>query len=213
MCTDTVTAQQPRIQPLDPADEATFADYYDVVTVSRLHDRSDLYTPPGVQALRDGYLRAPSNTRNNLFMAYDGATPVAAGCLNRDMTANRHLAILAVDVHPDHRGRGFGSATLDRLEAEAIAAKRTALYVETFLRPDIAVESTSQYKFASRHGYQLALIEQRRRLDLPAKVDLDALARAAAGHHHGYRIITFQGPVPDDYLVGYSGRRTPASQH
>ena len=183
-----MTSWQPRIEPVDPADQAAFAAFYDVFTASQVHDRPDTFTPPGAEAMRDNILQAPDNDRYDLFVAHDAGVPAAgvpaagvpaagvpaaAGQLRRDMTANRHLAMLSVDVHPRHRRRGFGSAMLARLEAAAVAAKRTACYVETAVPPGVAVEESGEYAFAAKHGYRLALVEQQRQLDLPINVDLE----------------------------------------
>ena len=199
-----MTSWQPRIEPVDPADQAAFAEFYDVHAASNAHDRPDTFTPPGAVAMRTDFLQAASNERDDLFLARAEGTPVAAGQLRQDLTANRHLASLTIDVHPGHRRRGFGSALLERLEAAALAAKRTALYVETVIGPEVVVEESVQYAFAAKHGYRLALTEQRRQLDLPAKVDLAALAGEAARHHAGYQILTFQGQVPDEHLAGFA---------
>ncbi len=159
--------------------------------------------------MRDNILQAPDNDRYDLFVAHAAGGPAtggpaAAGQLRRDMTANRHLAVLSVDVRPEHRRRGFGSAVLARLEAAAVAANRTACYVETAVPPGVAVEESGQYAFAAKHGYRLALVEQQRQLDLPANVDLAALADEAARHHVGYQIVPFQSAVPDEYLAGFA---------
>lgn len=199
-----MTSWQPHIEPVDPADQAAFAEFYDVFTASNAHDRPDTFTPPGATTMRADFLQAASNERHDLFLARVAGTAVAAGQLSRDLTANRHLANLTVDVHPGHRRRGFGSALLARLEAAALTDKRTALYVETAVGPDAAVEESVQYAFAAKHGYRLALTEQRRQLDLPTKVNLPALAGEAARHHAGYQILTFQGQVPDEHLPGYA---------
>jgi GNAT superfamily N-acetyltransferase len=154
--------------------------------------------------MRADFLQAASNERHELFLVRAASTPIAAGQFGRDLTANLHLAHLTVDVHPDYRRRGVGSALLARLEDAALAAKRSALFVETVIGPDVVVEESVQYAFAAKHGYRLALAEQRRQLDLPAKVDLSALASEAAGHHAGYQILTFQSAVPDEHLAGFA---------
>lgn len=199
-----MTSWQPPIEPVDPADQAAFAAFYDVLTASQVHDRPDTFTPPGAEAMRGDILQAPDNDKYELFVAHDAGVPAAAGQMRLDMTANRHLALLSVDVHPGHRRRGFGSAMLARLESAAIAAKRTACYVETALPPGVAVEESGQHAFAAKHGYRLALVEQRRQLDLPAEVELAALAGEAARHHAGYQIVPFQSRVPDDYRAGFA---------
>ena len=199
-----MTSWQPRIEPVDPADQAAFAAFYDVFTASQVHDRPDTFTPPGAEAMRGDIIHAPGNSEHELFIAYHAGAPVAAGQLHRWMTANRRLAHLSVDVHPRHRRRGFGSAMLAQVESAAIAAKRTACYVETAVPPGVAVEESGHYAFAAKHGYRLALVEQRRQLDLPAEVDLGALADEAASHHAGYQIVPFQGRVPDDHLAGFA---------
>jgi GNAT superfamily N-acetyltransferase len=199
-----MSSRQTRLRPVDPEDEAAFADFYDVLIASQVHDRPGTFTPPGAEATRDDYLRAPGNRRNSLFALYDADTAVAAGGLHLELTANRHLAALSVHVRPGRRRLGFGSALLGRLEAEATKAGRTTFYVETNLPPGAVVEESAPYKFADSRGYRLALLEQRRQLDLPVRVDLRALADEAAAHHHGYRIVAFRGGVPDDYLKGFA---------
>lgn len=66
-------------------------------------------------------LQTPDNDRYDLFVAYNAGVPVAAGQLRRDMTANRHLALLSVDVHPRHRqdrtGRPVQPKLLDNFAA------------------------------------------------------------------------------------------------
>ncbi|HXT91029.1 MAG TPA: GNAT family N-acetyltransferase [Trebonia sp.] len=199
-----MTSWQPLIEPVDPADQAAFAEFYDVHTASNVHDRPDTFTPPGAATMRGEFVQAASNERHDLFLVRAAGIPVAAGKVSRDLTANRHLASLAVDVHPGHRRRGFGSALLARLEAAALAAERTALYVETAVGPEVVVEESVQYAFAAKHGYRLALTEQRRQLDLPAEADLAALASEAAKHHEGYQILTFLSQVPDEHLAGFA---------
>lgn len=199
-----MTSPQLRIDPVDPTDQAGFAQYYDVFADCKRYDRADAFTPPGADAARSEVVGATRNIRYDLFVAYHAATPVAAGRVKRDLSANRHLAVLSVDVHPAHRRRGFGSALLARLESVAVTDGRTALYVETQLRPSAVIEESVQYAFAARHGYRLALHEQCRQLDLPATADLAALAASAAVHHAGYRLVAHQHAVPEEYLAGFA---------
>jgi GNAT superfamily N-acetyltransferase len=200
-----VTTPQPRIERVDPADPAAFAPFHDVYVASSLHDRAGRFTPAGAEGEREGFRRADDSVEHLLFLATGtGGTPVAAGRLRRELTANRHLATLAIDVHPAHRRRGHGSAMLAHLEGVAASAGHTTLVAETAVPPDAAVEESGQYAFAAGHGYRLALHELRRRLDLPAKADLAALAASAAEYHEGYRLVPFQDRTPDAYLAGWA---------
>jgi hypothetical protein len=59
--------------------------------------------------------------------------------------------------------------------------------------------------FARRHGYELALGDVQRRLDLPVPdAVLDELAGEAAPHHAGYALRSWAGPLPDDLLAGWA---------
>ena len=199
-----MTPHQLRIEQVDPADSRAFAQYYQVFTASKAHDRPTTFTPPGLAAEQYSLLHSDDDVRNELFLALDADAPAAAGRLHVSLTANRHLADIQLDVHPAHRRRGLGSALLPRLEAAAAAAGCTAFYVETALTPEAVVAESPQYAFATRHGYRIATREQRRQLDLPAAADLAALAADAGTHHAGYRIATFQDAVPEEYLAGYA---------
>jgi hypothetical protein len=58
--------------------------------------------------------------------------------------------------------------------------------------------------FARRHGFAPVLVEEVKVADLPATEHLwDALAGEASPHHTGYRLVSWQDEVPDEYVDGY----------
>jgi hypothetical protein len=63
-----VISPQLRIEPVDPTDQAGFAQYYDVFADCNRHDRSDTFTPPGADAARSEVVGATRNIRYDLFV-------------------------------------------------------------------------------------------------------------------------------------------------
>jgi GNAT superfamily N-acetyltransferase len=110
-------------------------------------------------------------------------------------------------VHPGHRRRGFGSALLEHIEAEARRRGRRVLTGLTGWASDAGSEGTgaSGPEFARARGYDLALSEVQRELPLPVdEALLRRLADEAAGAHASYTLRSWAGPVPDDLLQGWA---------
>jgi GNAT superfamily N-acetyltransferase len=193
-----------RIVAVDLEDEEAFRAFYAVHEASQVHDRPDTFVPIGCEKMRDGLLRTPGNQSHELLAAYDGPTAVASGLIALEVGANEHLAWFHLDVHPEHRRRGAGAALLAAMERASVGLGRTALFGTANTLPGQELEETAEHRFALSHGYELAYVEHQRVLDLPVAVDLDALARDAAAHHEGYRIVAFDGRVPEEYVAGYA---------
>lgn len=134
------------------------------------------------------------------FVAEDGGDVVGAGMLHLPMLDNEHYAWLMTWVAPALRGRGTGSALLDHLVREARALGRTDLVVETAY-PAGRREDHPYRRFLERRGFVLANTEVRRVLELPVPdAELQVLIDESAARHEGYRIVAFDGPVPDELL-------------
>jgi len=136
----------------------------------------------------------------------------SVGYVEMPLLDNPHLAFVQVWTVPEARDRGYAAAVLARLEERARAAGRSVLMAEVAwpwsagpvpgeARPD----GVPGVGFARRHGYELALGDVQRRLELPvAGAVLDELAAEAAREHGDYELRSWVGPLPDELVAGWA---------
>lgn len=128
------------------------------------------------------------------LMTVDG-DDVAVGEYDVSRRDNFHLAWLTVEVHPDHRCRGHGSALLEALVARARAEGRRSVGIGAW-------ESAAAIGFAARHGLDQKHVEVRRR-QVVAEVDwprLDRLYDDALPHATAYELVRSAGATPTEDL-------------
>ncbi|MFS0704313.1 GNAT family N-acetyltransferase [Cellulomonas sp. 179-A 9B4 NHS] len=163
----------------------------------------------------------------------DGTAPAAGDVVGYasallPLTANTHTAQLEVAVHPDHRGRGVGTALLAAAEDHVRAAGRTTTLTWSGVRPEpepgpgalTAPTGTGRVpadapavRFALARGYALEQVERYSVLelqddpapgtagDLPTADDRAALLAAARAHAGAdYRTHTWRDELPEDRL-------------
>lgn len=166
-------------------------------------------------------LRDRRYTERTLVVATPPERPrdvVGALLLRAPQASNTHVTDSTVMVHPEHRGRGVGSALLAEAEARTRALGRRLMLLETDHGleppaddPDVLAPPTGSgriartdpvARFAQRHGLVLEQAERYSVLPLPVPPDrldaLDAQARAAAGPD--YRVTTWQDRCPDQWV-------------
>jgi GNAT superfamily N-acetyltransferase len=193
----------------------------------------DLARP--VQQIVSGMLHQ-EYTRKERFVAVqdrsDGGAPTADdvvgfGFVAMTLKDNTHTADVFVEVHPDHRRRGIGTALADRAEQIAADAGRTTLFAwssapreadddEEALVPATGVgrlpSGSAGVRFALGRGYTIEQVERMSRLDLPVDPDrlaaFEAEARAKAGDD--YRVHTWEG-IPEGWHEGYAQLMTRMS--
>ena len=131
------------------------------------------------------------------FLGVEDGVPVAIGSYSISERDNRHLAWLNVDVHPEHRRRGHGSAMLDALTAAASDVGRTSVGSNAW------DDDHGGKPFALRHGFALASVAVNRGQHLPdldpALVDrIHAEAAVAAAD---YELVRMAPVTPDAELA------------
>lgn len=146
-------------------------------------------------SIRHGWDGEPAD---HYLLTVDG-TDVATATYETTTYDNLHVAWLGMDVHPDHRRQGHGSAALAFLLERARRDGKTSVGMDSWDLP-------GPRAFAARHGFEAKQISVNRRQHL-AKVDraevvrLHAEALAAAAdyelHHH-------VGPTPASELPAIS---------
>lgn len=154
----------------------------------------------------------------------DRGSVVGAANATLPVRDNADLAGVEVIVAPEHRRRGIGSALLERAEQWAGAEGRHTLQswatvpgmvaedAPSALRPtlgsgavDLAAASTL---FMQARGYSLEQVEVHSMLRLPVPPEvIDPLEADAAAHAGGYRLVSWQGECPAEYVDDYATLR------
>jgi GNAT superfamily N-acetyltransferase len=142
----------------------------------------------------------PPGHRRPVWLADDGGTPVGTAALRLpDAPDRRHLAELELTVHPAERRRGTGRALLAAAAAAARADGRRTLRAE-------AEEGSPGEAFLAACGLVRALSLTVVRLPL-AEADEAALTALAERPHPGYRLVSWEGAVPDEWVDRYVAAR------
>ncbi|HZX05896.1 GNAT family N-acetyltransferase [Kribbella sp.] len=131
------------------------------------------------------------------YLASEGDTAVGVLTVDLPQYENTDHAWLDVKVHPDHRGRGIGSALIEYGEQVTRDLGRT---ITGFGGLDLPKAEA----FARRHGYIQKSVEVNRRQDLAGldwglvqRMYDESLTAASA-----YELLRLTGPLPEDLLEG-----------
>lgn len=122
------------------------------------------------------------------FLGLEDGVPVASGSYSASAHDNLDTAWFDVDVHPDHRRRGLGTAMLEHLRAEAAAIGRTSYGISCWDLP------SRPEAFALRHGFERRAVGVNRRqllveVDRSVVEDLHASALERAGDYEVLRTL------------------------
>jgi GNAT superfamily N-acetyltransferase len=136
----------------------------------------------------DGEVEAP-------YVGLDGGVPVVVGRVGTTDYDNLHLAWLGLQVHPDHRRRGHGTAMLEALVEETTARGRTSIGTDGW-------EAESTNGFAARHGLdqKSAAIQRRQFVAELDWAEIESLHKEAAVAAAAYDLVRREGRTPDDEL-------------
>lgn len=107
---------------------------------------------------------------------------------------NRERAFVFLTVHPEFRQRGIGRELLRHAAARAAGHSRTIL-------DGVAVDGSPGVSFADRVGAKFSMAEVRR-VQYPEKIapgTIAGLRAEAAKAADGYSLISWTGPVPQEY--------------
>ncbi len=140
-------------------------------------------------ALRHGWDGEPSVP----FLGVHDGVPVAAGTYRISERDNLHFAGLAVDVHPEHRRRGHGTALLDALTTAVADLGRTTVLTQSW---DSVPAGAA---FAAAHGFAQASVAVNRGQHLP-DVDpalIDRIHTEAAAAASDYELVRMPAVTPE----------------
>ncbi|PPG54486.1 GNAT family N-acetyltransferase [Rathayibacter sp. AY2B7] len=148
------------------------------------------------------------------FLAERDGRPVGSGELHWSTAADDDAAWLSISVLPAERGRGVGSALMERLSAEAAGLGRRVLQTWTAHRADasgprlaalsgagsVPSADPGSRRLAAR-GWSLEQVERVSVARLPLDREATAARRKAASHHApGYDLLHWCGATPEEWI-------------
>ncbi|WP_053650914.1 GNAT family N-acetyltransferase [Streptomyces sp. XY431] len=138
------------------------------------------------------------HSRRLVWLAADGeGNPVGTASLRLFTDPGQaHLAELAVRVHPAERRRGVGARLVDAAVAAARADGRRAVVVAVD-------DGTPAEEFLAAQGFRKALTLHHARLDLTGSAEVGTFG----GTEHPYRLVAWDGTVPDELAASYAAAR------
>jgi GNAT superfamily N-acetyltransferase len=145
-----------------------------------------------VARLRD---RRPDR-RTVYVVARAGDTTVGYAVLRLSLIDNPRMGMFDLQVHPEHRRQGTGTALLRALLAVMTAEGRPVLFAESHA-------GTAGDGFAGALGVRMVQVDRLSLLRL-ADVDWPDVEAAATAKHSGYRLEASADRVPDELLEGYA---------
>ena len=205
-------ADEIEVVAVDAADSALVDAWHAAYLLADTHGREETAAPWHHDEVVVDLLEPSPRASTTCYAGLAAGRVASVGYVEMPLLDNPHLAFVQVWTVPDARDHGYAAAVLARLEEHARAAGRGVLLAEVSwpwsagpepgeTRPD----GVPGVGFARRHGYELALGDVQRRLDLPvADRVLDDLAAEAAREHGDYRLRSWAGPVPDDLVAGWA---------
>ena len=201
-----------RLDPASDADRGVLTGWVGVRAASAGHDLGR-YASPFTLSEYLAFSRYDAFERI-MYAGVLGDVVVAAGAVTLPQKDNLSSAYLLLDVLPEHRRSGVGSAVLDRLEATAGEHGRTSLMAETTWLADGANDGDggdagdagdppagdpAGKGFLAPRGYEHALTSIQSDLELSAlgSTDLAELTTPA----DGYVIEWAEGALPESWLA------------
>jgi GNAT superfamily N-acetyltransferase len=184
------------ITELSADDEVGCAEAVAVDSAGWKLDRPEMlqHTPRSfANMLRYGWDLVPPKA----YLAREDGTPVGLLTVNVPKHENTNQTWIDVKVHPDHRGRGIGSALVGYGEN---LTRELGRNVVGFGGLDLPKAEA----FAQRHGFEQKAIEVNRRQEL-AGLDWGIVQRLydeAVAASSAYELVKFTGSLPEDMLDG-----------
>lgn len=182
------------IAPFDPDDTERLSAFVEVSNAVRSVDSP--WVHPMTVREADGQFRHGWDGEPAVpFLGTVDGVPVAVGECATSEYDNLHLAWSQVEVHPDHRRRGYGTEVLEAVAAHARSLGRTSLGTNGW-------DAEGPRAFADRHGLAVKSVAIQRRQFLD-QVDWDGLAdlrEQALKAAEDYEVVRRTGSTPDEEL-------------
>ena len=191
------------VREIDVNDDAEVKAWWDVSKAVDSYGREGLATHWSLRAATVAFRSVNNSMRQIPLAAFEADELVGVNQLHYPLLDNTHLVYVHPRVLPAYRRRGIGTALLEESLRRSREAGRTTVICEIDLPMDDPEDSPNEL-FARAHGFEHGILDLHRVLDLPVDSTLvDRLERESAPHHEGYRLVTWQGNVPDEHMDGF----------
>lgn len=193
------------IRRVDPSEDGAYDAWWNAYAAARRADLGDDALIWSHQESRAELLQESATTDRHAFAALRDGEVVGACSLALSLKDNLHIAAIGVNVPPQHRRTGVGSALLMHLEAEVRRAGRSTMRADIYWPASLPADGAgaANREFARRHGYEIALGDLQSRLDLPvADTVVDELLAEAPAT--GYELRSWVGPVPEEFVAEWA---------
>ncbi len=194
---------EPEIVAVDVDDGTALAEWHAVESAAVHHERP-FALQRSLRALTAS-VQHPSDTQQRVLLAatLDGAT-VGVAEVTMGSRENLHLAEVEINVHPDHRRRGVGTALYDAVERLRRDEGRTTVVGELSVPLGGGAGATAGLHFATARGFESVHTEQHLAMRLPADpITADLLTRDVPG----YDIVLWTGRCPVEHRAAYLAMR------
>lgn len=184
---------------IDPHDGVGLREYWKVEQAAQRHDRDDpvLRTLDSLAMVGEPQ---PYYAHTLLAARVDGAI-VGTADIGCSLVDNTHLAEVEIDVLPDRRRRGIGSALLEAVGGWCHDHGRTTLLGEVNAPYDADPATAPSHAFATARGFASVHVEDHLRLALPADPVADP-------QPVGYEVLTWGDHCPEEHLEAWCSMRT-----
>jgi GNAT superfamily N-acetyltransferase len=196
----TLTWYHREVELTKVVDEAGLADWQSVVAASLAADFVAL-PAPSVADSRVLLSGPVGGEQTDLWIAVVGGEPAVAALTRCPLRDNLTLANVALDVHPDHRRRGYGRAAAGALLDIVRGLGRSLVLCEVASATKTATPAPGE-ALARSLGARPVHAETRRLLDLDAISDSDLaeLRLASVAASAGYSLVAWGDRTPDEYV-------------
>lgn len=191
------------VREIDPADLALFDEWYDALRAGVVAGREAALVV-GRESL--GYsLRTPGPLKRRLAVgAFEDDRVVGAMLFEYRLRDNLDTVEVEIDVPPEHRRRGIGTALWQWASTRAAQLGRTIFQTEV----GVPTEPWPGSAFAAKLGFSVEHVEDHLVVPLPFDDARLAELRASVGSLDGYQLTSWAGVCPPEHQQAYADLHT-----
>ena len=192
------------IVPLDKDNHGLVQSYLDLGEAVERHDWLDFVGWNPAQRLTE-LVQHSSSAEHERYAAVDGNRVLGWFSLTLPVRDNTHSAQIELEVHPDHRRAGIGTALLGRAEARVAELGRDTIYHWTLAPYEGGPAlGDAAIGFAAAVGYRNTLTSAVSVCDLDKvdDADLQRLWSSSWERAEGFELVEFEGAPPADVIDG-----------
>ncbi|MGW6283294.1 GNAT family N-acetyltransferase [Kribbella sp. NPDC055071] len=191
------------VREIDPADLALFDEWYDAFRAGASAGRPAALVV-GREAL--GYLlRHPGPLKQRIAVgAFEDERVLGAMLFEYRLTDNLDAVEVEIDVPPQHRRRGIGTALWQSAVTRAAQLGRTIFQAEL----GVPSEPWPGSAFAARLGFTVEHVEEQLAVPLPFDEFRLAALVESVGPLEGYELTSWAGVCPPEHQQAYADLHT-----